>query len=389
MVSDVKQPPAWWFGDIPAPWWARTLSHVYARVTALRRWLYRRGLQRARKVKVPVIVVGNLIAGGSGKTPLVIALAERLSAAGFNVGIASRGYGRQDPRTPRWVEADTPPQLGGDEPVLIARRSGCKVRVDRDRVAAAQALVKAGCDIVICDDGLQHYRLYRDIEIEVIDGQRGYGNGRLIPAGPLREPLARGQTCQFRVRRNSHGKFRRVLADPRQIRLCGCGIDHQPPAGFIDEIDDEVIDHAAGFVQHARIQRLAGGAELVHRIGNEATQKRAGLRAREVNHAHVADIKHPGGAAHVVVLLHLRTVMERHLPAAKIHHPRTQGAVAGIQWSGFQHEGAGIRGTGANHYPGFAAAAAIPPPSSALCVRRNTPQLAEAINSIINFNQKK
>ena len=105
--------------------------------------------------------------------------------AGWTPGVASRGYGRDESGTARWVEADTPVALGGDEPVLIAWKTGARVRVDSDRLAAARALVEAGCDIVVCDDGLQHYRLARDVEIEVVDGQRRYGNGRLLPAGPL------------------------------------------------------------------------------------------------------------------------------------------------------------------------------------------------------------
>jgi tetraacyldisaccharide 4'-kinase len=150
-------------------------------------------------VTAPVIVVGNLIAGGSGKTPLVIALVERLRAAGWTPGVATRGYGRDDASQPLWVARDTDPAIGGDEPVLIARRTGVKVRADRDRAAAAQALIAAGCDVVVCDDGLQHYRLQRDIEIEVIDGRRRHGNGRLLPAGPLREPVARAARCDFHV----------------------------------------------------------------------------------------------------------------------------------------------------------------------------------------------
>jgi tetraacyldisaccharide 4'-kinase len=146
-----------------------------------------------------VVVVGNLIAGGSGKTPMAIALVERLRAAGWTPGVASRGYGRRDAATPQWVSRETDPAIGGDEPVLIARRTGARVRVDRDRLAAARALVAEGCDIVVCDDGLQHYRLMRDVEIEVIDGRRRYGNERMLPAGPLREPQARAATCDFRV----------------------------------------------------------------------------------------------------------------------------------------------------------------------------------------------
>ena len=134
-----------------------------------------------------------------GRQQGVSALLQRLRAAGFKPGVASRGYGRSGEGQARWVDAATPPADGGDEPVLIARHTGTRVRVDRDRVAAAKALVAAGCDVVICDDGLQHYRLRRDIEIEVIDGARRYGNGRLMPAGPLREPAARAAECDFRV----------------------------------------------------------------------------------------------------------------------------------------------------------------------------------------------
>ncbi|MGN6150810.1 MAG: tetraacyldisaccharide 4'-kinase [Lysobacteraceae bacterium] len=177
----------------------RARSKLYAGVVAARGSLYRRGWLRSRHPGKPVLVVGNVIAGGSGKTPLKIALVERLRAEGFTPGVASRGYGRDEAGTPRWVDAALDPRLGGDEPVLIARRTGSPVRVDADRAAAAQALVGAGCDVIVCDDGLQHYRLARDVEIEVIDGRRRYGNGLPIPAGPMREPAARGARCDFRV----------------------------------------------------------------------------------------------------------------------------------------------------------------------------------------------
>src|SRR5690606_6680032 len=154
-MSSRRQPPGYWFGG-PVPWHAQRLSKVYGRAIALRMRLFRAHLLRRVKVAVPVIVVGNLIAGGSGKTPLAIVLVERLRAAGWNPGVATRGYGRDDAGTPRWVDEDSDPVLGGDEPVLIARRTGVRVRADADRVAGARALVAAGCDIVVCDDGLQH-----------------------------------------------------------------------------------------------------------------------------------------------------------------------------------------------------------------------------------------
>ncbi len=204
MSRGAPKTPAWWFGDATVPWPARILAPVYAAAVAARRRFYRAGVLRRHGVQVPVIVVGNLAAGGAGKTPLTLALVQRLREEGWRPGVASRGYGRAD-NAPRWVLPETPVEQGGDEPVLIARRAAVPVRVDRDRAAAARALVQSGCDVVVCDDGLQHYRLERDIEIEVIDGARRYGNGRMLPAGPLREPAVRGRTCDFRVVNLGHG----------------------------------------------------------------------------------------------------------------------------------------------------------------------------------------
>jgi tetraacyldisaccharide 4'-kinase len=199
MARQGPQTPAYWYdgGQVPAV--AKVLAPLYGAVSGLRRWLYRRGVLRSRQVPVPVIVVGNITAGGTGKTPLTIELVTRLREAGWKPGVASRGYGRDEADTARWVTAEVQPGLAGDEPLLIAWKTGVPVRVDKDRVAAAKALLGAGCDVVVCDDGLQHYRLARDIEIEVVDAQRRYGNGRLLPAGPLREPVARAAACDFRV----------------------------------------------------------------------------------------------------------------------------------------------------------------------------------------------
>lgn len=199
MSGNPKQTPAYWYDGSAVPFGMRLLSPLYAGVTGLRRRLYRRGWFKRQSLSVPVIVVGNITAGGTGKTPLTIALVEKLRAAGWRPGVASRGYGRTQAEAARWVQADTPPALGGDEPVLIAWKTGVPVRVDADRVAAGKALIEAGCDVIICDDGLQHYRLARDIEIEVVDAARRYGNGLLLPAGPLREPEKRAQECDFRV----------------------------------------------------------------------------------------------------------------------------------------------------------------------------------------------
>jgi tetraacyldisaccharide 4'-kinase len=150
-----------------------------------------------------VVVVGNLSVGGTGKTPLTIWLVEFLRNAGFRPGVVSRGYGGRSGRDhPRPVLPDTDPAAAGDEPVLIARRTKAPVMVCTDRVHAAQALLEQHrCDLIIADDGLQHYRLGRDIEILLIDGERRFGNGRCLPAGPLREPPDRVATVDFVIRR--------------------------------------------------------------------------------------------------------------------------------------------------------------------------------------------
>lgn len=168
------------------------VSLLYGAVAGMRRAAYRSGIARSTRLPVSVIVVGNLTPGGTGKTPLTVWLAEFLAAVGRSPGIVSRGYGGRS-SAPRRVLPDSDPAACGDEPVLLARRSGCEVWTGADRVAAARALLSAqpACDVVISDDGLQHYPLARDIEICVVDATRGLGNGWLLPAGPLREPLSR------------------------------------------------------------------------------------------------------------------------------------------------------------------------------------------------------
>jgi len=164
---------------------------LYALIVAVRRWLYRAGIFKQQSAGVPVIIVGNITAGGTGKTPTTIWLTRGLKARGFSPGIVSRGYGGSKSDSPMRVDADSDPAVVGDEPVLLARRSLCPVVVDSDRLRAAQMLLDDGVDVIVADDGLQHYRLARDYEICVIDGKRGLGNGFLLPAGPLRERKSR------------------------------------------------------------------------------------------------------------------------------------------------------------------------------------------------------
>ena len=144
-----------------------------------------------KKAGVPVVVVGNITVGGTGKTPIAIWIAKSLRHRGWSPGIVSRGYRGTVGAHPIEVVADSDPAVVGDEPIMIAAESRCPVVVHPDRVAAARMLVAGGADIVIADDGLQHYRLARDMEIAVLDGERGIGNGMLLPSGPLREPASR------------------------------------------------------------------------------------------------------------------------------------------------------------------------------------------------------
>jgi tetraacyldisaccharide 4'-kinase len=167
------------------------LTGLYWLLVAMRRCMYQFGILGTRRAVAPVIVVGNITTGGTGKTPVTIWLACALKARGFSPGIVSRGYGGSKSSTSMRVDVASDPATVGDEPVLLARRSGCPVVVDADRFRAAEMLVADGADVIIADDGLQHYRLARTYEICVIDGARGLGNRYLLPAGPLRETISR------------------------------------------------------------------------------------------------------------------------------------------------------------------------------------------------------
>ncbi len=177
------------------------LSLLFSMVVRVRRWLYLNGFLPSAAVAVPVIVVGNISVGGAGKTPLTARLVNLLREAGYQPGIISRGYGGKSATWPRHVIADSDPHQVGDEPVLLAQRCRCPVVVDPDRVAAARALldIYPSCNVIVSDDGLQHYRLRRDIEIAVVDGFRRLGNGACLPAGPLREPPSRLREVDFVV----------------------------------------------------------------------------------------------------------------------------------------------------------------------------------------------
>jgi len=182
------------------------LSIIYCVVTWIRRVLYNYNILKSSKLPVPVVVVGNISVGGTGKTPLVIAITQYLKANGFNPGVISRGYGGRASQWPQDVTTESDPTLVGDETVLIANRCRCPVSVGPDRVAAASALLTAHqCDIIVSDDGLQHYAMKRDIEIVVIDGERRFGNQLCLPAGPLRELPSRLRTVNILVANGTPG----------------------------------------------------------------------------------------------------------------------------------------------------------------------------------------
>jgi tetraacyldisaccharide 4'-kinase len=228
-VPDERALQEIWYGGRPPGAMLVLLSWLFSAAGAVRRVLYRIGVLKTIKLAVPVIVVGNITVGGTGKTPLVIALVEALREHGWKPGVVSRGFGGSAKGIER-VDAQSDPALVGDEARLIFDATQAPVVIGRDRVRAAQALIDAGVDVIVSDDGLQHYRLKRDVEICVIDGARRFGNGRALPAGPLREPMKRLGGVDFRVCNGGEAKRGEVpmqlggdaavaLDDARAVRL--------------------------------------------------------------------------------------------------------------------------------------------------------------------------
>lgn len=194
MIADALQ--RIWYAHSPPPWWLRLLEMPFKAVVAARRRRYSQGSAAITGFDTAVVVVGNLSVGGTGKTPIVIELTRALKLRGLRCGVVTRGYGGRGSNGVALLSSLDParlpnPALHGDEPALIARSTGAPVAVCADRVAATHALIEHGVDVVVSDDGLQHYRMGRSLEIAVIDGARGLGNAHLLPAGPLREPVSR------------------------------------------------------------------------------------------------------------------------------------------------------------------------------------------------------
>ncbi|MFO1325466.1 MAG: tetraacyldisaccharide 4'-kinase [Burkholderiales bacterium] len=302
------------------------LSVPFRVVVALRRLLFRAGVLRATKMPVPVVVVGNLTAGGAGKTPLTCALAEALRERGFRPGIVSRGYGGRAPG-PRAVAPGDDPRDVGDEPPILAA-TGFPVWIGRDRVAAAHGLLAAhpDCDVVLCDDGLQHYRLARNVEIAVVDAARGFGNGCLLPAGPLREPRSRLDDVDAVVRLVAGDAPRAAAGDARTTTMTYVPLpwrNLRDPGLAADPRQWEGREvHAIAGIGHP--QRFFA---LVRSLGIAATE-----HAFADHHAFTAgDLAYPGAAAILMTqkdavkctrladgrawYLPLRAVLEPALPA--------------------------------------------------------------------------
>ncbi len=196
----MKRLDHYWYSQNPVSWLLLPVTALFCLISILRRALYRLGVLKQFNAPVPVIVIGNISVGGTGKTPLLIELCQQLITMGYKPGVISRGYGGHSVHWPVSVTSDSSAAIVGDEPLLIHCRSGCPVVVGPDRKADIDLLLsRHECDLILSDDGMQHYRMGRSAEIAVIDGTRGFGNGYCLPSGPLREPVSRLKTVDMIV----------------------------------------------------------------------------------------------------------------------------------------------------------------------------------------------
>ncbi len=296
------------------------LAGVFGSVAALRRAWYRAGASHRHRLSVPVVVVGNITVGGTGKTPFVIALYEALAARGFVPGVVSRGAGAAQAGQVRVVASDDAASSVGDEPLLMAQR-GLRVAVGVDRVAAARALLAAcpRCNVIIADDGLQHYALARDVEIAVLDGTRGIGNGRLLPAGPLREAPARLCNVQEVV---VNGPWRAGRALPRPPTATMRLVAHE----FVNVAQSGRTREAADFAGEA-LQAVAG---IGHPERFFASLRRLGLdpptRAFPDHHDYAAaELAFPGADA--ILMTEKDAVKCRRFADARCWYLRVDAAI--------------------------------------------------------------
>lgn len=215
-----------WFHQHAAKWLLvpllLPLSLLFYLLSALRRFSFKCGLAKSYTLTKPVIVVGNIGVGGNGKTPVVIFLVELTRRLGLKPGVISRGYGGQAPHYPYLLDDSSTAREAGDEPVLIKERCQVAVAVGSDRIASANLLITQGCNIIISDDGLQHYRLHRELELIVVDSKRLFGNGLLLPAGPLREGkwrLFKSDLLIFNGTRKSHDNIMQGTKPSKKLNV--------------------------------------------------------------------------------------------------------------------------------------------------------------------------
>ncbi|EDN68131.1 Tetraacyldisaccharide-1-P 4'-kinase [Beggiatoa sp. PS] len=244
-----------WYGNHPLSLALIPFSWLFCAIVKIRQKAYQYNLLTSHRVSVPVIIVGNLSVGGTGKTPLVIWLAKFLTQQGFKPGIISRGYGGHAKKWPQPVYPDSDPNLVGDEPILLARHSDCPVVVAPQRILAAQNLLKNHpCNVIISDDGLQHYALHREIEIVVVDENRRYGNQHCLPAGPLREPMSRLLNIDFLViKKNPKLK----LWTPKSKTLA-LGFSMHYTAQSLKRVDNNTISQPLSKLVGKTVHAIAG-----------------------------------------------------------------------------------------------------------------------------------
>lgn len=209
-----------WYGTRRWTLWLLPVMWLFIALSVLRRFFILR--YRQKRLPTPVVVVGNISVGGTGKTPLIIAMVKWLQQRGYTPGVISRGYGGKAPVYPYLLTAQSTVTEAGDEPLAIFQQTGAAVVVGSDRIASGKVLEDEGCDILLSDDGLQHYRLGRDIEIAVVDGARGLGNGWRLPVGPLREPASRLKTVDWVVVNSPAENFALPAANGEALFMYPC-----------------------------------------------------------------------------------------------------------------------------------------------------------------------
>jgi len=231
------------------------LSAIFWLISTLRRKAYQWGVFTQIQLSVPVIVVGNISVGGNGKTPVVLWLIQRCKTLGFTVGVISRGYGGKAKHYPLILDENTNTAEAGDEPVMIYQRTGVKIAVGSNRIASAEQLINQGCDIIISDDGLQHYRLGRTIELAIVDGKRCFGNQYLIPAGPLREGLWRLKTVDHIIVNGDKNIFALTTDLSKKLKTIEMTLK---ASYFVNMVTAERLSIEQFLQEHSKVNAIAG-----------------------------------------------------------------------------------------------------------------------------------